>query len=66
MLAVIREKDDGTCVVSFHQNEGLPDHYREEFKDLDAAMSMWPLLNWQDPDDDTDGDVLKVAAVHPD
>lgn len=63
MIAVLSESQ-GTAnyIVSFHEEEGLPAYSRHEFNSVERALECFS-LNWQDPDDDADGDVIKVASA---
>lgn len=63
MIAVLSESQGSTnYVVSFHEEEGLPAHSRHEFDSVEQALEFFD-LDWQNPDDDADGDVIKIASA---
>ncbi|MCA1596077.1 MAG: hypothetical protein LC772_06600 [Chloroflexi bacterium] len=47
--------------MSVHQ-DALPSHYEETFESLEAAKASRPNLDWREPDEEADGDVLAVAV----
>lgn len=67
MIAVLRERLDddpkvGLYVVAFHVEDGLPAHSRHEFDSLEQALEFFT-LDWEEPPEDADNDVLKVAVA---
>jgi hypothetical protein len=62
MLAVLSEGQgpQGAYVVSFH-GEGMPAHSHHEYHTIEQALAAFRDLDWREPPEDTDNDVLKVA-----
>jgi len=60
MLAVIRDQDDGTAVVTFHHDyAGLPAYKRDVFNSVDDAMADYN-FTWGSPALNDAADVVAV------